>query len=78
MKPDIRRTVSNRQSEQVNNLRSAKIQQFTVIQSVLTRDYRGLQKWSPAIVLSCDGPMTYKVKVRPDLNWRRHIEPLLE
>jgi len=76
LKPDVRRKVLDKQTEQGKVRNKANLREMHVGQTVLARDYRGSQKWTQAEVVSHDSPMHYTVKVEGML-WRRHIDQLL-
>ena len=75
LKPDIRKHVLEKQCATGQIQRQ--LRTFSVGHKVLARDYRGNnQKWQPGEVLSQSGPLSYTVRVGPDMVWRRHIDQL--
>jgi len=76
LKPDVRRKVLDKQTEQGKVRNKVNLREMHVGQTVLARDYRGSQKWTQAEVVSRDG-MHYTVRVAPGMLWRRHIDQLL-
>ena len=79
LKPDIRRRVSDKQTDQTAAHRSASTtRELQVGQTVSVRDYRGREKWILGVVHSRNGPLSYEVRVGPDMIWRRHIDQILD
>ncbi|XP_039620150.1 uncharacterized protein K02A2.6-like [Polypterus senegalus] len=76
LKPNVASTVS--QSQDVQLLHSnRKSRQFNVGDPVLVRDYRRGEKWTPGVVTSQLGPVSYSVKVGNAEDWKRHADQLL-
>ncbi|KAA3682467.1 uncharacterized protein DEA37_0009801 [Paragonimus westermani] len=51
------------------------IRRFNIGDSVLVRDFRGQDKWTPAVISKRKGKVIYEVIVGED-TWRRHIDQL--
>ena len=47
-------------------------------QTVVARDYRGVNWWVPGVITSRSGPLSYEVRVATNTVWRRHIDQLRE
>eukprot|EP00079_Xenopus_tropicalis_P035744 XP_017949515.1 PREDICTED: uncharacterized protein K02A2.6-like [Xenopus tropicalis] len=75
LKPDLSRHVRNHQFN-VREGERRTLRQLSVGQTVLARNYRGPNKWLPAIVTAQRGPCSYTVRVADNLYWRRHIDQL--
>ena len=45
--------------------------------TIIRCNYRGKEKWIQGIVHARTGPVSYQVKIAPNLIWRRHIDQLL-
>ncbi|XP_061094922.1 uncharacterized protein K02A2.6-like [Conger conger] len=76
LKPNLRRTVKDRQMKQGFSAHNGETRQFEIGQTVLARDYRGDHKWVPGKIKEKNGPLSYTVEVAPDASWRRHIDQL--
>ena len=77
-KPDLRTQVQHHHFRQTESRANTKDQQLLVGQKVLARNYRGGDKWVPAVVQSQTGPLSYTVLTNSGLPWRRHIDQLLD
>ena len=49
---------------------------FTVNQKVMVRSYHPGPKWIPATIISQLGPLSFMVKVKNGLEWKRHMEQI--
>ncbi|KAJ8361913.1 hypothetical protein AAFF_G00412390 [Aldrovandia affinis] len=76
LKPNLRRTVQDRQLKQGLSAHNGETRQFEIGQTVLARDYRGDHKWVPGEIKEKKGPLSYSVEVAPDTIWRRHTDQL--
>uniref|UniRef100_A0AAV2JTD4 Gypsy retrotransposon integrase-like protein 1 n=4 Tax=Knipowitschia caucasica TaxID=637954 RepID=A0AAV2JTD4_KNICA len=76
LKPNLRRTVMDRQIKQGKGTHNRETRQLEIGQTVLARDYRGEHKWIPGIIRERQGPLSYTVEVAPDTIWRRHLDQL--
>ena len=58
-------------------VRSTKDRDYAVGQTVAVKDYRGNDpKWIPGTISDKTGPVSYRVEVAPDINWRRHADQI--
>lgn len=75
IKPNVSETVHRKQGEMTKRMNPI-VRQFDIGQPVMTRDYRGGQKWSEGHIYSKTGPLSYKVNLGNDILWRRHTDQL--
>ena len=68
--------ISNRQIDQTITKGGAVTREFSIGQRVIARNYTGSTKWIPGIIRTQLGPLSYEVKVKPGLLWRRHTDQL--
>ena len=74
LKPNLSGTVQKSQSKMV---RSTVDRDYEVGQTVAVKDYRGNDpKWIPGTISDKTGPVSYRVEVGPDVNWRRHADQI--
>ena len=78
LKPDIRQRVEDKQQNQAASKNQGPTRQLHVGQTVVARSYRGGNKWMPAVIVARSGPLSYEVKVAPNMIWRRHLDQLKE
>ena len=71
LKSSIRKRAEEKQHDQEMDV-------LDVGQAVVTRDYRGGNKWVPGIITAHSVPLYYEVRVAPNTVWRRHIDQLRE
>ena len=58
-------------------VRSTVDRDYEVGQTVAVKDYRGNEtKWIPGMISDKTGPVSYRVEVAPDVNWRRHTNQI--
>ena len=71
------RKVLNKQADQANRHDvHSKMRSFTVNQKVMVRNYRPGPKWIPATIIRQLGPLSFTVKVKNGLEWKRHMEQI--
>ena len=49
---------------------------FNIGQGVLAKNFRSGTKWVPGTITQRLGPVTYLVKVKNDVTWKRHVDQL--
>ena len=77
--PDISSKVQNSQTRQKEyHDRRARFREFSVGQSIMARNMRPGPDWVQAEIIERLGPLTYMVKTKDQLLWRRHIDLLRE
>lgn len=58
-------------------VRSTRDREFKLGQSVSVRDYRNNDtKWIPGVINEKTGPVSYRVEIAPDVNWKRHADQI--
>ena len=71
------RKVLNKQADQANRHDvHLKMRSFTVNQKVMVRNYRPGPKWITATIIRQLGPLSFMVKVKNGLEWKRHMEQI--
>ena len=74
IKPNLSETVAKSQSKMV---RSTVDRDYEVGQTVAVKDYRENEtKWIPGMISDKTGPVSYRVEVAPDVNWRSHTDQI--
>ena len=73
-KLDLPMKISNRQIDQTVTNGGAVTREFSIGQTVIARNYTGSTEWVPGIIRTQLGPLSYEVKVKPGLVWRRHTD----
>lgn len=77
MKPDLRKSVQGRQElQKLQHDDTAQDRKFQPGQDVMVRNYGQGDKWIPGVVESVTGPLSYTVRVRQGIYWKRHIDQL--
>ena len=75
MKPDLRKYVQGKQysSEKTERLE----RNFSEGEKVIVRDYRqNSNTWQPAQIMQQTGPVSYRVRVDNNNEWRRHADQI--
>lgn len=76
IRPDVAVTVREAQEKQ-RAKSTGKNQELKVGEPVLARDYSQKGgKWSKGVISEQTGPVSYKVKIGNDTEWRRHVDQL--
>jgi hypothetical protein len=76
IKPDLRRTVQNKQMKTAISTKAEKLREFETGQQVAVRDYRGKEKWTSGEVIQRKGPLNYEVKTEAGGIWKRHADQI--
>ena len=76
LKPDLSIQVNNRQIDQSVAKGGSVTRHFSIGQRVIARNYSGHTKWVPGTVCTQLEPLSYEVKIEPNLIWRRHTDQL--
>ena len=53
-----------------------KEREFTIGQSVLAKNFHSGTKWLPGTITEILGPVTYLVRMKNNLTWKRHVDQL--
>ena len=65
LKPNIRKRVEENQQDQELRASHSPTRQLDVGETVVARDYRGVNKWVLGVITARSGPLSYKVRVAP-------------
>ena len=68
--------MEEKQKDQELRASNSPTRQLDVGETVVARDYRGVNKWVPGVITARSGPLSYEVRVAPGTVWRRHIDQL--
>ena len=74
LKPNIRKQVEEKQQNQQLTSSHSPTRKLDVGQTVVARDYRGVNRWVPGVITSHSGPLSYGVKVTPNTVWWRNFD----
>ncbi|KAL5505227.1 hypothetical protein EMCRGX_G006629, partial [Ephydatia muelleri] len=79
LKPDYGDKALGKQADQKNyhDLHS-RDRQFSVGQKVMARNFLQGLTWVPGVVTEVCGPVSYMVRVQPNIVWRRHVDHIKE
>uniref|UniRef100_A0A1A7ZK95 Uncharacterized protein n=1 Tax=Nothobranchius furzeri TaxID=105023 RepID=A0A1A7ZK95_NOTFU len=79
VKPSVAGTIRRSQdAQQQCRQQHSRDRWFTVVESVLVRDYRkGEDKWTHCVILEKTGPVLNKVNVGAQGVWKRHVDQML-
>ena len=78
LKPNIKKRLEEKQQDQQLRSSHSPTRKLDVGQTVVARDYRGVNRWVPGVITSHSGPFSYEDRVAPNTVWRRHIDQLRE
>jgi len=73
LKPNIRKRMEEKQQDQQLTSNHSPTRKLDVGQTVVARDYRGVNRWLPGVITSHSGPLSYEVKVAPNTVWWRNF-----
>ena len=76
VKPNMRRTVDNRQAKQHSG--DGVTRQLQVGPPVFVGEHRKNQTLAPGVVNTRNVPLSYQVTVAPDTIWKRHVDQITE
>jgi hypothetical protein len=76
IKPDLRRTVQDKQMKTAISTKAEKLREFETGQQVVVRDYRGKEKWTSGEVIQRKGLLNYEVKTEAGGIWKRHADQI--
>ncbi len=76
VRPDLRATVSNKQSDQKtsHDKHSRQFREFFPGDDVLVKDVRENEKWWPSTVAERTAPKSYIVILKDGRVWKRHVD----
>ncbi|XP_021359257.1 uncharacterized protein K02A2.6-like [Mizuhopecten yessoensis] len=78
IKPNLSKSMSVANDQGLlESVSMQRVREFDVGNPVSVRDYRGNHKWTPGVIASQSGPLSYQVQVAPGQCWRRHADQIL-
>ncbi len=77
LRPELVTDVERCQNRDVVRKNGKNCRTFHVGEQVKVRNYTGSEKWVLGTVTKILSPVSYRVKVTNDLNWKRHVEQML-
>lgn len=77
IRPNIQSYVSDKQSKQIVNYGGSKTRGLYESQPVIVRDYRGKNKWIEGVIIKTLSAVSYLVKLKNDVIWKRHIDQII-
>ncbi|CAC5399297.1 unnamed protein product [Mytilus coruscus] len=80
LRPNIDNQVQRKQEEMCERRKTYQ-REFKDGQSVVVRDYRDKNKWTPGTISTKTGPVSYRVQVDPTTIWtiwRRHADQIID
>ncbi|XP_046404731.1 uncharacterized protein K02A2.6-like [Ischnura elegans] len=78
IRPNLQSYVYNKQSKQVANYGGCKTRMLSEGQPVVVRDFRGRNKWIGAVIVKRLSAVSYLVKLKNDVIWKRHIDQIID
>ncbi|CAC5377657.1 unnamed protein product [Mytilus coruscus] len=77
LRPNIENQVQIKQEEMCDRRKTYQ-REFKDGQSVVVRDYRDKNKWTPGTISTKTGPVSYRVQIDPTTIWRRHADQIID
>ncbi|CAG2214044.1 unnamed protein product [Mytilus edulis] len=77
LRPNIENQVQTKQEEMCDRRKTYQ-REFNDGQSVVVRDYRNKNKWTPGTISTKTGPVSYQVQIDPTTIWRRHADQIID
>ena len=74
--PSVEREVARKQASQ--ELLKAHMREMNIGQRVLAQNYRDGPRWVSGTIIQRNSPVTYMVKLKSGVVWKRHIDQLRE